>query len=50
MYVTCQISVIHILTIRFNIILHPKKPQHNDVAVGYQVLRSFLHYLDLKNV
>ena len=43
MYVTCQISVIHILTIRFNIILHPKKPQHTDVAVGYQVfVASFI--------
>jgi hypothetical protein len=50
MYVTCEISVIHIPTIRFNIILHPKKSQHTDVAVGYQALRSFLLYLDLNNV
>ena len=50
MYVTYQISVIHILTIRFNSILHPQKPQYTDVAVGYQAFRSFLHYLDLNNV
>lgn len=40
----------HTVEIRFNIILHPKKPQHTGVAVGYQAFRSFLHYLDVNNV